>query len=166
MDKDNLPIENGSANLPARNNENNKNTPEAQQRNFELKRMEMENDRYAKAKELQSKALDTVNVLSNNRVASQKLESDARQIGIDNAKMFDTLNKTIDRKFDQQDRAMDNAEKALDKALDIWDKDVIMKSLDKLADVANTNPLNNVKENFEKKITLDDFDDDDFMLEI
>lgn len=166
MEKDNLPQKTGNTNLPTQDEEQNKDSPEVLRNKFELKRMELENDRFTKAKELQGKALDTINVLSNNKLASKKLEADAKQTGIDNAKMFDILNKTIDKKFGQQDRAMDNAERALDEALDRWDKDIIMKSLDKLADVANTNPLANINKDIKREITLDDFDDDDFMIEI
>ncbi|EPR71913.1 hypothetical protein ADIWIN_3111 [Winogradskyella psychrotolerans RS-3] len=134
---------------------------------MKIKEMEFASTIHTNITSVKNKGLDTINNLSNNKLASEKLKIDAKQKGIDNAKMFNTLNKTIDKKFSQQDRAMDNAEKTLDEALVRWDKDVIMKSLDKLADVANTNPLgNNLNKEIKTEISLEDFDDDDFMIEI
>jgi|SRR5690625_1225234 len=162
MNNDNLPQKVGDSNLPIQDNENS----DSQKTQLELKRMELENNIITKSYEAHGKALDTVNKLSDNKLASQKLEAEARQTGINNAKAFDALNKIIDKKFEHQDRQMDKAEKALDEALERWDKDIIMHSLDKLTEVANTNPLGNVKKEIEREITLDDFDDDDFMIEL
>ncbi|SHJ39001.1 hypothetical protein SAMN04487911_11953 [Arenibacter nanhaiticus] len=162
MEKENLPQENSSSNLPAQNNK----IKDEHEYNLKLKRLDLEQEAISKVSEIQGKTLDTINNLSNNKLKSRELEAKARQKGIDNAKMFDALNKTIDKKYGQQDRAMDNAEKTLDMALDKWDKDIIMKSLDALGSVANTNPLGNVKKDVERQISEEDFDDDDFMLEI
>lgn len=166
MEKTNLPAKNENNVLNNQTNEQNLKISETEKENLAIKRMKLENDRYAKVSEIQGKTLDTLNNLSNNKLASQQLELEARQTGIDNAKMFDTLNKVIDKKFDHQDRAMDSAEKTLDKALEKWDKDIISKSLDTLANVANTNPLGNIKKDIIKEITLEDFDDEDFMIEL
>lgn len=166
MEKNNLPAKNENTELTTQSNKQNLEVSEIRKENLEIKRMELENDRFAKISDIQVKTLDTINNLSNNKLASQRLEAEARQTGIDNAKMFDALNKTIDKKFEHQDRAMDGVEKALDGALERWDKDIISKSLDKLAEIANTNPLGNIKKDIIKDISIEDFDDDDFMIEL
>ena len=149
------------------NNKEKEDLDESLRHEMKIKEMEFLSTIHKNSTSVKNKGLDTINNLSNNKLASKKLELDAKQKGIDNEKMFNTLNKAIDKKFSDQDRAMDNAEKTLDKALDRWDKDVIMKSLDKLADVANTNPLgNNLKKEIKKEITLNDFDDDDNIIEM
>lgn len=165
MKKNNLPQKKTDTSIQNMQNKD----AEENRRKDEMKAKEMEflSTIHTNITSVKNKGLDTINNLSNNKLASKKLELDAKQKGIDNEKMFDSLNKTIDKKFSQQDRAMDNAEKTLDQALERWDKDVIMKSLDKLADVANTNPLgNNIKKEIKTEISLEDFDDDDFMIEI
>jgi flagellar biosynthesis GTPase FlhF len=154
--------------LSIQNDKEKQDIDKSREHEIKMKQMELHKSTHENNTNLKNKALDTFNNLSNNKLESEKLEYDARQKGIDNKEMFKVLNKTIDKKFSQQDRAMDNAEKTLDKALDKWDKDVIMKSLDKLADVANTNPLGNTitGNTVKKEISLSDFDDDDFMIEI
>lgn len=166
MEKNNLPEKNKNTSMTVQSNEKSQETPDVIKAKLEIKKIELENERDAKVVDLQEKALDTWNNLSNNKLASQKLEAEAKQAGIDNAKMFDALNKVIDKKFEHQDKAMDSAEKTLDKALEKWDKDIISKSLDTLANVANTNPLGNIKKDIIKEITIEDFDDDDFMIEL
>lgn len=166
MEKNNLPAKSEITKSETEVNSQNQDTPEIQKAKFEIKKMELENDKFAKLSIVHGKTLDTINNLNNNKLASQKLEAEARQTGIDNAKMFDALNKVIDKKFDHQDRAMDSAEKTLDEALQKWDKDIISKSLDTLANVANTNPLGNIKKDIVKEITIEDFEDDDFMIEL
>lgn len=135
---------------------------------IKMKQIELRKATHENNTNITNKALDTFNNLSNNKLESKKLEYDARQKGIDNKEMFKVLNKTIDKKFSHQDRLMDNAEKTLDIALEKWDRDIIMGSLDKLSNVANTNPLGNTITGnaVKKEISLSDLDDDDFIIEI
>jgi len=165
MKNNNLPQKKTDSSI--QNNKEKEDLDKSLKHEMKIKEMEFLSTIHTNSTSVTNKGLGTINNLSNNKLASKKLELDAKQKGIDNEKMFNTLNKVIDKKFSHQDRAMDDAEKTLDKALDRWDKDVIMKSLDKLADVANTNPLgNNLKKEIKKEITLNDFDDDDSIIEI
>lgn len=113
-----------------------------------------------------NRTLDTVD----NLLEAQKHKRETEQIAINSAKMFERVDKVIEKKFKDQDRAMDKAEKTLDMALERWDKDVIISSLNTLANVANTNPLtnglNNPNQINQKEISPEDWDDDNFKIDL
>ncbi|MBE7628497.1 hypothetical protein [Tenacibaculum piscium] len=79
-------------------------------------------------------------------------------------KQYDTINKHIDTEYSKQSRAMDKSEEVIDKGLAEGNLDYIREGLNSMVNVANHNPMADLKKTLDKQI--ENFDDDDFTIEI
>ena len=96
---------------------------------------------------------------------SEKIKSDTK-LGLERIRQnHSTINKHIDTEYKKQKQAMDAAGNVIDHGLESGDIDLVRAGLDKIAGVANHNPLTDLKDHLDQKIEKD-FDDDDFIIEI
>ncbi|MCG8182710.1 hypothetical protein [Tenacibaculum piscium] len=95
---------------------------------------------------------------------SQKLkaQTDKELKRID--KQYDTINKHIDTEYSKQSRLMDQSERVIDKGLEEGNLDYVLGGLNSMVNVANHNPMADLKKTLDKQI--ENFDDDDFTIEI
>lgn len=114
----------------------------------------------------QSKELvGSLNDLKRTYLESEKIKSDTK-LGLERIKQnHSTIHKHIDTEYKKQKQAMDKAGNVIDRGLESGDIDLVRAGLDKMAGVANHNPLTDLKNHLDQKIEKD-FDDDDFIIEI
>ena len=114
----------------------------------------------------QSKELiGSFNELKRTYLESEKIKSDTK-LGLERIRQnHSTIHKHIDTEYKKQKQAMDKAANVIDRGLESGDIDLVRAGLDKLAGVANHNPLTDLKNHLDQKIEKD-FEDDDFIIEI
>jgi predicted RNA-binding protein with EMAP domain len=114
----------------------------------------------------QSKELiGRLNDLKKTYLESEKIKSETK-LGLERIKQnHSTINKHIDTEYKKQKQAMDKAGTVIDHGLESGDIELVKAGLDKMAGVANHNPLSDLKNHLDQKIDKD-FEDDDFIIEI
>lgn len=114
----------------------------------------------------QSKELiGSFNDLKKTYLESERIKSDTK-LGLERIKQnHSTIHKHIDTEYKKQKQAMDKAGNVVDRGLESGDINLVRAGLDKMAGVANHNPLTDLKNHLDQKIEKD-FDDDDFIIEI
>ncbi|WP_178985638.1 hypothetical protein [Winogradskyella helgolandensis] len=114
-----------------------------------------------KSKEL----IGNINDLKKTYLESEKIKSDTT-LGLEKIKQnHQTINKHIDIEYKKQKQAMDKAENVIDSGLDSGNLDLVKMGLDSMTGVANHNPMTDLKNHLDNQI-VNDFDDDDFIIEI
>lgn len=96
---------------------------------------------------------------------SEKIKSDTK-LGLERIRQnHSTINNHINTEYKKQKQAMDKAGNVIDHGLESGNIDLVRAGLDKVAGVANHNPLTDLKNHLDQKIEKD-FEDDDFTIEI
>lgn len=116
-------------------------------------------------KTLEEETLMTINTVSNNLVESQRIaaETTIRLKQIEEG--HKTINNHIKNEYDKQKQTLNKASDVVDKGLESNDLDIIKAGLETMSNVANHNPVADLKRSLETNIEKS-FDDDDFMIEI
>lgn len=114
----------------------------------------------------QSKELiGSFNDLKRTYLEAEKIKSDTK-LGLERIRQnHSTINKHIDTEYKKQKQTMDKAGTVIDRGLESGDIDLVRAGLDKMAGVANHNPLTDLKNHLDQK-NEQDFEDDDFTIEI
>lgn len=147
---------------------NNKNLPEKSDKNISKKEKSLSQDeRFIVNAHLRNKTIDATNnvviaasKISSNLVESERIRSDTKT-KLESIKSEHIKDMTIiHEKFDHQNRMLNNAEMVIDKGLEDNDIDKIALGLSAGANIANTNPVQEIQSKIDQAF---DNDNDEFI---
>ena len=121
-----------------------------------------ENELNIKKIDLINNSLNKLSNISDNFTESQRIQADTHVIQNMIATEYNKDMEIIHKNFDKQDRMLDNVEKVIDRGLNDNDIEKIKAGLWAGANIANTNPVQDISNKLDRVFD----DDDDEFLEI
>ncbi|WP_417236568.1 hypothetical protein [Bizionia paragorgiae] len=110
--------------------------------------------------------IDKANDIGRTFIESKKIESETR-LGLEKIrKNHDTIGEHIKTEYKKQKQQLDKAEEVIDDGLKSGNLAQIKLGLDAMTNVANHNPMTDLKNHLDNQIDENFDEDDDFVIEI